>query len=90
MRRVFVEFAKNIYNVQGSSSNLKGKHTSSSVTILHYDRMYQIINEEIGKISPSKPALVSWLKNEDKAKAIQEMTNIPRISTIDDPFRTVD
>lgn len=86
MRRVFVEFARNTYNVQGSSSNDKSKDISSSVTILHYDRLYQIINEEIENINPSKPALVSWLKNEDKAKAIQEMTDIPGISTVDDPF----
>lgn len=70
MRRVFIEFAKNIY--EGDLSD--EKNGNSAITILYYDRLNKIICEEIVKVSPSKPALVSWLKDEDKTKAIQELT----------------
>lgn len=90
MRRVFVEFATNTYNVQNSLNVNSSKTISSSVTILHYDRLYQIIIEEIENINPSKPALVSWLKDNDKAKAVQELREIPNISSIADPFGMVE
>lgn len=81
MRRVFIEFANNIFD---------DNRNSKDITILYYDRIYQIICEEIERIHPSKPALVSWIKNEDRSKAIQELAEIPKISSIDDPFGVVE
>lgn len=89
LRRVIIEFAKNIY--EGDSFDGHGfTIRKSSITILHYDRLNETISEEINKISPSKPALVSWLKNEDETKAIQELAEIPNISSINDPFGMIE
>lgn len=88
MRRVFIEFAKNIY--EGDLSEEKSQNTNSLVTILHYDRLHKIICDEIVRVNPSKPALVSWLNNEDKIKAIQELTELPPLTSINDPFGMVE
>lgn len=85
LRRVLIEFAKNIYEDADLFKGLD-KNSRSSITILHYDHLNETISQEIKRISPSKPALVSWLKNEDKTKAIQELAAIPNISSIADPF----
>lgn len=82
MRRVLIEFAKDLYDDY--------KNRKSSITILHYDRLSKTICQEIEKINPLKPALVSWLKKEDETKAIQELKEIPNISLINDPFGMVE
>lgn len=89
LRRVFIEFAKNIY--EGDLFGEKNKkNRKSSATILHYDDLNKTICEEIDKVNPSKPALVSWLKAEDKTKAIQELTELPKLISINDPFGMVE
>lgn len=88
LRRVIIEFAKNLY--EGDSFEGHGTIMKSSITILHYDRLNETISQEIKKISPSKPALVSWLKSEDETKAIQELAEMPNISSINDPFGMVE
>lgn len=81
LRRVFIEFANNIFD---DDTNDKG------ITILYYDRIYQIICEEIDRVRLSKPALVSWIKDEDRSEAIQELAEIPKIASIDDPFDIIE
>lgn len=81
LRHVFIEFANNIYDEDKNSKD---------VTVLYYDRLYQIICKEIKRLRPSKPALVSWIKNEDKNEAVQELAEIPKIASIDDPFSIIE
>lgn len=50
----------------------------------------KIICEEIERIHPAQPALVSWIKDEDLSKAIQEFAEIPKMSSVDDPFGVVE
>lgn len=89
LRRVFVEFVNNIFEDDASPKD-KSENINSNVTILHYDRLYQIICDEIEKVNPSRPALVSWIKDEDRTKAIEESTEIPTISSINDPFGMIE
>lgn len=81
LKRVFIEFANNLMVDDKNRKN---------VTILYYDRLYQIISEEIERVNLSKPAFVSWIKNEDKSEARQELAKIPKISSINDPFGIIE
>lgn len=55
-----------------------------------YDELYQIISEEIDKFKLPKPVLVSWLTDEDRVIAKEEIKQWPNISTIEDQFENVD
>lgn len=55
-----------------------------------YDELYQIISEEIDKFQLSKPVLVSWLTDEDRVIAKEEIKQLPNISTIEEQFENVD
>lgn len=86
LKRVFVEFAKHAFGDE--IENLV--HTHDGYSKPFYDQLYEVINEEIGKLKLPKSNLVSWLKEEDLQKARMESTNIPAISSIKDLFEKDD
>lgn len=53
-----------------------------------YDRFYQNIKEEMTILGLPGPALVSWLKKEERQEAMKEFALIPKISSIEDQFQT--
>lgn len=84
MRRVLKGFAARIFYTNNNLS--KGK-TKNAPWISFYDDLYQIINEEIEKYAKEKPAMVSWLTNEEKEEAKLKLP--PSISSNVRPFQRV-
>lgn len=84
MSRVFAEFASYVFEDQiGSKSHTNDRRISI------YDKLYQIINEEIAKYENGKPILVSWLTKQEEEKAMLDLETHPiptNISFINDPF----
>ncbi|XP_031627221.1 uncharacterized protein LOC116343347 [Contarinia nasturtii] len=74
LKRVLLEFQKSIDNAPP----------------IDYDRMYEIITEEIRNQGAQEPALVSWLTDAQKPKAIAEWrkkpTDIKFIKSISNPY----
>ncbi|XP_031622978.1 uncharacterized protein LOC116340563 [Contarinia nasturtii] len=84
LSRVFGEFASYVFEDQIESMN---RDNGTRVSI--YDKIYEIINEEIAKYKNGKPVLVSWLTEEEEEKALQDLEEHPiptNITFITDPF----
>lgn len=97
LRRVLVVFAIRVFevNIQDndySKRTAKRGQLNEASKISFYDQMYQIINVEIGKYQKEEPALVSWLTEQQKNEAKQELAEnkIPSILPLNDFFGIVE
>lgn len=66
LRRIFIEFAGFVLEDKIQSKNKQDKE-------LFYDYFDRIIREEIEKLNPPKPVLVSWLSSDQRNAAIQQL-----------------
>lgn len=102
MRRVYIEFAEHAFGgetenhltrtcgVASNEGEAKVVHTHTAQKKPFYDRVYDIINEEIARFEVPTPNLVSWVKGQDLKRAKLDAANIPDISSIEDRFENTD
>lgn len=79
-------------NIQDIDFKAKRGKLNEASKISFYDQMYQIINVEIRKYQKEEPALVSWLTEQQRHEAKQELAenNIPSILPLNDFFGKVE
>lgn len=89
MKRVFVEFSKYVFSEKIKGNTLR---TLGDPSISFYDQMYQVITKDIAKFKLPKPILVSWLPNDKRKEAEEELKNkqLPDIASIKDCFEKAD
>lgn len=89
LQRVFVEFSRHVF-----SEKMKGNisRTLGDSSIPFYDRMYNIITEDIEKYKLPKPVLFSWMTGDQMKEAEKELKNkpLPDIASIKDCFAQSD
>lgn len=94
LRKVFIEFAKHAFEDEikiidptEDINRIRHKYLVMD-TIPFYDQVYKIINAEIENYGLEKPALISWLSQDDKRKLRSYL--VQNISSINDPFGLVE